>query len=117
MTPKHDTDPYQVVQHGGRAEAMVTAETTHLVVLLQPAGAPVTAAALLEAMCRSCGDDGAQASVAHLRSRLASGRLQMVSATCAAERVLQPPSRCGQGRGSATCSLLTLNSFTCRPCK
>lgn len=95
-------DPDQVVRHGGRAEATVTAETTQLVVLPQPAGAPVTADALLEAM--GCGDEPGGPTPEHLSSRLASGQLQVVSATCAADRVPQPPKPWAE-RCSAACNI------------
>ena len=76
-------DLTQVVQHGGRAEATVTAETTQLVLVPQPAGACVTSAALLEALARG-GALGAP-TLDHLRSRIVSGQLQILSPTCAAD--------------------------------
>ncbi len=72
-------DPAQVVQHGGRADAAIREETTQLVVLPQPAGAHVTAAALLEWANRG-GGLGAPA-LANLRSCLANGTLQMLTPT------------------------------------
>jgi len=68
------------VKHGGRADAAVTDETTHLVVLPQPDGAAFAPAALLKAV--ACGEYDAPA-LSHLRSRLKTGRLDLVSPTCA----------------------------------
>ncbi len=82
--------------------------------LPQPAGASVTAVALLEAIGRGCGDGALTPE--HLRSRLTSGQLQMVSATCAADCVPQPARAVGRAR---LCHLqyLTLDLFSLRACQ
>ena len=99
LTPAMSPDPSQVIEHGGRAKGLVTAETTQLVVLPQPAGASVTAAALLEAVARGSRDD--HLAVDCLRSRLASGQLHIVSATCACDLIPQPTNPSGSGRDAA----------------
>ena len=72
----------QVIRHGGRVEAAVTAETTQLVVLPQLEAAAVAPDVLLKAVAR--GGDGA-AAVRHVHSRLEHGQLHLVTSKCAAD--------------------------------
>jgi hypothetical protein len=72
----------QLVQHGGRVEAAVAESTTQLVVLPQPEGAAVPPAALLKAVAH--GEYGAPA-LRHLRCRLATRQLHLVTSRSAAD--------------------------------
>lgn len=77
-------------------------------VLPQPAGAPVAAAALLEAMAHDGGSGAAAPD--NLRIRLAGGELQMLTSTCATDLIPLPPEPSGSGQ-SAALSPLILPTF------